>query len=355
MEERKFIEAGFREPGPLQDLEREFVATDKGYISRQEIRERAEGLAKELEPVLAACRSEGEVASVVVNFMDARSDTLHDYIAELGEATVDSAELETYLRPIRLAMLEELGARLPAPIHMIDHRLDKVGRVWALHDGSVLKYALDKRTEGLPRSATPEEKRDRLRALTALYSLPRHPNIMYDILEIDPSGEPQEGAQIKANAPFETLEECIKRKAPVDMVLNGAMDAMQGAQFLLNNGLVLSDFAASNTAINPTTGRGMLYDFDTLRSQGDRMPNYMANYWPPERLGIVPDRSIEEPDMVFELGSLLDNVQYHYPELAKEPGFDSLHTAMTATRRADRPRLAEAIEKMQQFLVARSA
>ena len=350
MDEKEFLYAIPETHSSLGNLENEFIATDKGHISRQEIRECAVDLAAQLEPVIAACQTPQEQYSVVVEFLTAqRLEEELNSVNQGAESTMDLNELEAYLHPIRRALLEELIPLLNLNIHMIAGQL--ADKVWALEDNKILK---------LPEPHPAEH--DQTEAFRLLYSLPeRSPYLTYQLLEAAPLTGNSEGAQVQRRLPIETLDVVLAQERPELQVSIGyVLDTMKGAQFLIDNGLRMTDFSPANVAINQNIGHAQLFDFDGLRLAGEAVEVYVArgdSYQPPER---VPHQKstpeevygpVQEAEMVYEFGKLLQDV------FLGTSSNDPLQTqvrrismGMLRSSPADRPPLAQIISDLEHLL-----
>ncbi|HEX3081712.1 MAG TPA: hypothetical protein VHQ86_00490, partial [Candidatus Saccharimonadia bacterium] len=343
--------------------------------------------ADNMRPVLDVAQNDEERASLIVLFMNAQdmagraidryqqppADGSGWYSAEeLEHFPVDEESmaemLEPHLSPIRQAFLEDVEQRLggDASVHMLAKALTSDNRIWEAHNHKVLK---------LPRDADPSMppepegiKADRLEAVRALYALrERHPNVAYQILEIERSTADHHGVEVQAHLSIDTLDALVQRedRPDFDQVMGYLEDGMRGAQFLVAHGLRLTDLTPTNIAIDRATGRGMLFDFDTLRTADTAIVGYstVEAHWPPER---TPDPSefasvidylaqmqqirgpITEAEMVYEFGMTMGDLARTYEQAANQ-NLVGLVEAMTQQDPATRPTLAEAIAALGQL------
>jgi serine/threonine protein kinase len=185
-----------------------------------------------------------------------------------------------------------------------------------------------------------ESKRQRMQALRILYTLPlRSQFIAYNILSVDPTEEAYQGIQVQQKLPIVTLDTLLDSTNPprLQETMRYLKETAQGLEFLIQNGLRLTDISLRNIAIHTTTNQALLFDFDGLRPQDAIMEGYVASaeWWPPERRPRNTEESdtlnqfmyytpsedditkprgpVDVSEMIFELGKSLHLALAHYP------------------------------------------
>lgn len=103
----------------------------------------------------------------------------------------------------------------------------------------------------------------------------------------------------------------ISREKQTAFMLGIIRDAMEGAVYLHNNGLVLQDLKTANIGVvternKLNNKKGILFDVDGLTEEGTAMPNRIASpgFFPPETSGPVTAR-----EMVYQFGKILEEVK----------------------------------------------
>jgi hypothetical protein len=349
MREKQFHEANPRKNDSLHDFENDVLGADS--ISHEQIRQYAATLAEELAPVLAEASNEADKHALLLNFLHAQR--MISFVDAVYGEKLSIEEIEPHLRPLRQALLRELQSRLGIDIHAIISGGGST--IMRLEDGKIAKETYITYT----RQFAEQARRDHLRALHTLYSLPeseRSPYLAYQLIDSGPyNNQPMVHLEVQQQLPIQDLANFLRKNRPgFAQALGYVVDAMQGAQFLLDHGLRLTDLHLQNIAVDTTSGRGLLFDYDGLRSEDDVVHEYYAAYRPPE---VRPSDSgpIEEAHMVYELGKTLQ-------ELFKEGLFnfenddhtyeavDSIRESMVATDPQSRPSLKEVIASLQSFI-----
>lgn len=381
-------------------LERSFLQKD--FINPKELKEFAIGLAQDIQRLLIHAKVPEEQAAIIVYFLNAEdilSKARHfgftvkwvgakefhrSDIAELswedkqGLKQTDQItiqELEVFLYPIRQAVLEELSTMIDRnSIQLIKRSMTQDQRIWELHDGRVLKMARDNNPNLEPEPE--EDKKGRLEALTHLFGLrERSPYIAYQILGIELTTEAHEGSEIQRKIEITTLDKLLEdtRAVSLNKALGYVRDAMQGAQFLVDHDMRMTDFAPDNIGIDLVNGRGMLFDYDGLRMKDHIVKGYATHigYCPPERIpprqkgeeilddfdrivalfGPVPPQikgPIQPQEMIYEFGSLIETVLKKY-------GQESLADILLVRRMhdhnpANRPSFLEVRRALEEYL-----
>lgn len=228
-----------------------------------------------------------------------------------GEADVPEKVAAEAMEKVRQAVLKELKDRGRDDVFFIKDLLLSKGRfqgsgtrVYGLENGLLYKA---KESAHLAK-----HRKERNRALARLFAALRekpHPNIAFSALFHGPrSGTREEGTVIKKRD-FLALSEKMKEAPDWKGNITAVRDAMAGALFLEERGLVLEDICPGNIGVEK--GRGMLFDFDGLFEAGTRLksrlhhpPDGRASFLPPEVDKTAPT-SIGPKEMVWQFGMCL--------------------------------------------------
>jgi hypothetical protein len=145
-----------------------------------------------------------------------------------------------------------------------------------------------------------------------------------------------------------------KPRPPLKQVLDYFLNGLEGLDFLVSQGFILTDNAVDNFAVNKETDAGTLFDLDGLLLSGTEVSNEefinlsRLHYIPPER----EDRNdpnkkpIREAEMVYECGVTLGR----FLEIYEDDSLSNLSQAMTTQNPDSRPDLKAVITSLRQFL-----
>lgn len=185
------------------------------------------------------------------------------------------------------------------------------------------------------------------KALHKLYELDEKcPYLAYPIEKIANVGD-LNSFEIQTYMNMVTLEDLLnlasEQQPSKYKLLSYLLDAMRGLQFLLDNGLVLSDFRLKNIGVNLDTDKGMLFDFDSLYQKGDKAI-YLSH--PDQRPEEVDGQDIiefKESYMVHELGVTILQMW----EQVEFEGLKTFAEKMSSEDPDERPQLDECIKKIE--------
>jgi hypothetical protein len=291
---------------------------------------------------------------------------------EKGESqygSFDQTDWEDALYQLRKVVLDKLTEDVdPKTVHLVTRALTDNKRILELRDNKILKLAKDHNKISF---LEPEEKSGRMEALKELYSLPeRSPYIAYVVLEVENNFEPYQGREIQQKMEMKTLEDLLKEKDSVEFkkMLGYVLQGMKGANFLVKKNLRLTDFVPKNIGVDVQKDKAFLFDFDGLKKKDVAVEWYPAHsgYVPPEREkkknkayapederiflagGVEIDRNtkkpIEESEMVYELGCLLETVRGAYGASLKQA---DLFASMKDLDPEKRPKLEEVVVALE--------
>ena len=328
----------------LRDLEGLFLASEAGSLSRDTVAEIAD-LA-----ITAAGDFSGQ--SVIVYFGD--PETFQPVLGSDDDR--EAAVLDEAFSGIRNQVGEALRTAYP------DKDFTVVGRFFHDHvigfaGNRVIKAPLDLAQREYVEPS--EIKQQRLDALRTLYTLPdRSTRVAYDIISIDPSIRPHEGVQIQRRLSMRTFHELLYANPPptLSVSLRYFEQAVEGATFLVNNGMRLNDLTLRNIAIMTATDTALLFDFDGLRLQDAAVEGYRAepDWIPPERRKArLYEPNIGQPitisEMVYEMGISLDRIlrRYYYGGT-----LSIFQESMVHMDPSERPRLEEVAQTIAQTRLA---
>lgn len=243
--------------------------------------------------------------------------------------SIPEEELKKFLAHIQEAIVEEIKKTIDLndPLfHFISHPHPHARTIFYLKDKKVHKdYRYEQRRDVVVRNTA---------ALETLYALKeRSPHILYNLLYKDPKS----GHEIQAYHDIDTLEKythfhythssSTENFNPLP-ALYAFRDAVRGAKFLFENGLIITDLSADNIGINNKTNSGYLFDFDGLIQLGETPNLYItktsphqpneSKYCPPEFL--KRGCKAHEGFPVYELGATLEELT---PLLLQSPVFAS--------------------------------
>lgn len=148
-----------------------------------------------------------------------------------------------------------------------------------------------------------------------------------------------------------SLEDAAKERKPSEL-FRYVSHAAQAAQFLIENGLRLSDICPENIFIDREKDIGILRDYDGLRvADAEGIYIHRRGSYPPGRPFV--HGPISEADMVYELGSCL-----HFLLRREEGGYSRLRefvTRMISVEPTQRPTIKEVNAELKAFGVAASS
>ena len=279
---------------------------------------------------------------------------------------VSVEELNNWLNPIRDQLTREIervlaayesgvGDRSASRVHTVINESYENRRIMELSKDRILKYAIG----GLKNSNELHNtfRNENLLAIDRLYDLPeRSTYLTYQVRTISENQDREvlaEAMEIHNRLALGNLEEVISDRGDITdrRLIEYFCDAMRGAQFLVENGLRITDFTLDNFGINKETDRGGLFDFDGLVTDSYETTAYIVKddeYYPPERVNISEPENITEKNMVYEMGIALNRMASKvgvYKEGIYEIAFH-----MEETDPAERPTIAEAIEQIEAVL-----
>lgn len=404
-------ETHFLGPSPAIDaaqtrIERLFL-TGEQPLNSNELKAFAHELAEDIKQVIQAAATPSEQLAIIVHLFNAKnlladsqqfgfrvrwlrpanldeeepddenlaSVAWRDDRGEVQTAELSVHELESFLYPIRKAILDELAESVDRKmLHVVSKQLTSDRRVWEVHDEKILKLAIDHDPEG--QSETEENKENRLEALQQLFGLPeRSPFIAYQVLNMEFTTAPFEGLEVQRKLHMQTVDEILNKEnvPPLKDVLRYALDGMRGAAFLVDHGLRLTDFSPHNISIDLSRDRGFLFDYDGLRTEEYILAGGLVThkgYQPPERLLPSPaTREIGDPpptldphtglpvpiegpitpaEMIYEFGCLLQDILKRYPESNRT--LEPLITRLRQRKPSNRPTFPEAIAELESLI-----
>lgn len=266
-------------------------------ISDEILSTRSKGLQPSIQEHIVLSLLEPSHMFSIINSMSVPGT--HDDIQSVTED-----ELKNFLEKIRAFIVEEIKktADLNDPLfHFISKTHPKKKNIAYLEQGGVRK---DNRY-----GSHPEFIAKNTIALEKLYALKdRSPYILYGLTHKDPGS----GDEIQTYHDIEILEQYKKSGNSPLPAFCALRDAVRGAKFLSDNGLIITDLSDDNIAVNKQQRTGYLFDFDGLISKGEKMPFYAAKtsqtayhnlYCPPEWFKGVD--TANEGFSLYELGATL--------------------------------------------------
>jgi hypothetical protein len=285
---------------------------------------------------------------------------------EKGESqygSFDQTDWEDALYQLRKVVLDKLTEDVdPKTVHLVSRALNENQRVLELRGQKMLKLSKDHHRGFV---LEPEEKANKMEALRELYSVQeRSPHIAYVVLEVERTIEAHEGREVQKKMEMKTLEDLLKEKneIPYKKMLTYVLHGMKGAEFLVKHNLRLTDFVPKNIGVDLNLDKGFLFDFDGLRKK-DVSVDYPAHSGnkPPERKveSFTGDqytdvaqgddkksekKPIEESEMVYELGCLLETVRGAYGASLKKA---DLFNSMKDVDPEKRPKLEEVVGALE--------
>jgi hypothetical protein len=374
-------------------IEAKFLTSEQALDSR-DIEAFANVLKEEIKKVVSATDNTEERASLILYMLNAESifsqlkDSgyvikgsdnpeemydekfglithvdVNDYVGEDKHNEFYNEDVEAALYHMRKAVIDKISQDLDTKtVHLVTRALSKNQRVFELHDQKILKLSKDY-YEGYIQE--PKEKSNRMEALRELYSVrERSPHIAYVVLEVERTIEAHEGREVQKKMEMKTLEDLLKEKneIPYKKMLTYVLHGMKGAEFLVKHNLRLTDFVPKNIGVDLNLDKGFLFDFDGLRKK-DVSVDYPAHSGnkPPERKveSFTGDqytdvaqgddkksekKPIEESEMVYELGCLLETVRGAYGASLKQA---DLFTSMKDLDPEKRPKLEEVVVALE--------
>jgi|GEM_PF-4353323 len=415
MKEARFVEPSDQTWDTIDQMRERFIGDEKGYFTREEVKAFAQEIAQGIQETIPASARSDEQVYFVFQMLDAvdlfqrleawgyrvkrldlpppnpfappeqneqgkiptfeeRLELSWEHAGKPHTATLTLHELESFLAPIREAVLEELKNVLDSSTLLLLKKELHEGRVWEAYDARVLKEAkdVDPRTHPEPQ----EHKRARFAATSRLFELPeRSPYLAYHVVALEHNFDSRRGAEVQRKLDIQTLNELTLDNIPLEASVRAVIDAMRGAAFLVEHGLRLTDFAPDNIMVDTATGTGMLFDYDGLREHDDIVDWYPAHrgFLPPERISLAEKQRlgyqhftdmlsdlrtnkieagvITQAEMVYEFGSLLLVLLYRAPYESMEKFHEDIKRfgipAMRAEDPKARPTLAQAIEHLE--------
>jgi hypothetical protein len=270
-------------------------------------------------------------------------------------------DVTPYASALRSAISDRLAHLLPdMGIIVADHRITSdSARILSTADGRVLKAPMDW-SEDRGFKDSEKRKEGRSKAIQLLYSLPeRSPFIAYNITHIENGTGPQMGMQVQRKLSVQTLYDVIYRSSeqmpPLSKTLMYLEQTMQGAVFLVDHGLRLTDICPFNITIDQKTDCAFLFDMDSLITSTEPLEGYFTHsgFRPPERsVTLLPTgdkqevtRPVQEAEMVYEMGITLQELCRKY-KLTQSEALE-LATAMTCPVPEDRLTIREAMQKLK--------
>ncbi|MEK9157355.1 MAG: hypothetical protein AAB448_04505 [Patescibacteria group bacterium] len=275
--------------------------------------------------------------------------------------TFTRQELDSAIEPLRRAILDKLTPALPESIRILisRHTLHEYGKAGAmsdvdeLEDGTILKRGRA--------MANFKQAMEQYHGLEAAGKSSPYVNFFvhdYEFLAASDPNKERYSAIIKKLPDVVTLIDLVsgekEGRISIKVAIRYLVDAMRGAAYLVDNGLILSDISLDNIRIDLEKGIGQLFDFDGLKPVGTEGYWVKTSYRPPEFNPDMPRRLDgeigQEKSMVYEFGFGLRLLASRYPADTNN-ALSEYILRMTAEVDNSRPTLKEAIVELERLMV----
>lgn len=348
----------------FNDAQREFVDSEREYISEADIESYAES-------ILDAAEGEGEPATFIVKGLDESS--LLAYMLRIGviewhnrQLVMEDAdgmyvqiprdEIFAALSRIRNAVHEKILNQLyshpeldinPTDIALVERSRHLSGNIQEL-------LTVDQSRSIHKRLVDASDHRVSRLAIQKLMHAPDYPTVRKPTHYDEETGETLMPEYTMSTLGAEWLEGPDDEMPPAlnltqSELIQVIVDCLRGAQFLLDQGLIIQDLHSSNIGVDSTTRSGFLFDFDQLIKTSQHPEEIYRPVGYVDSVGYVPSY---EREVVAQFGGVIHEMigNIEFPE----PAASELRRlcADSADERVSCTQALRRLETIQDYVVA---